>query len=297
MNGSSKAMRIMHNLPLRRLLALLLLAGSTVACTTHAIEPNGTCLPDPAVSCDVSGFAAASIGLTGYSCTGTARPDNDSTYVDGVPQGTVCADEGAVGTDGKSGYCCTNFVTQCSYNPVAICDQEGTYGYQCLGADRPEAVNPAISCNQGVREDNLINYCCSGTERAANCAQSDAIGCLSGLTGWTCPTGTQPTAQDMGANKSRADLFYLLCPVPTVAPNPKYETYCCFTASLVPAGGTCLQDMNVPNCAPGRFGIACYGTDTPEQNFARLHCPDPGVPGVSEQGYQATVYCCDYTRD
>ena len=299
MNGFGKAIPIMHNLPLRRLLAPLMLAGSMAACTTHATEPNGTCLPDPAVSCDVSGFAAESIFLTGYSCTGTVRPDENSTYIDGVPQGIVCADQAAgaqvdAGTDGKTGYCCTNFTTQCSYNPVGICDP-GTYGYQCLGADRPEAVNPAISCNQGVREDNLINYCCSGTARAANCTQSDAIGCLSGLTGWTCPTGTQPTAQDMGANKSRADLYYLLCPVPKPAPNPKYETFCCFTAPLVPAGGTCEQNLNAPNCAPGRFGISCYGTDTPEQNFSRLHCPDPGVPGVSEVGNPATNYCCDYT--
>jgi hypothetical protein len=297
MNGFGKAMRIMHNFSLPRLLAPLLLAGSTVACTTHATESVGSCLPDPSFSCGVNDASADSIYLTGYSCTGTARPDDNSTYIDGVPQGTVCADQGAVGSDGKAGYCCTNFTTQCSYNPVAVCTDPGTYGYQCLGANRPEAVNPTISCNQGVRENNLINYCCSGTERAANCTQSDAIGCAAGITGWICPSGTQPTAQDMGANKSRADLFYLLCPVPTAAANPKYETYCCYTASLVPAGGTCLQDRFVPGCAPGRFGVACYGTDTPEQNFPRLNCPDPGVPGVSEQAYPATVYCCDYTSN
>jgi len=285
----------MNNLPPHRLIAALLVAGSTVACTTAATEPNGSCLPDPAVSCDVNGFSAESINLTGYSCTGAARPDDNSTYIDGVPQGIVCADQ-AVGTDGKPGYCCTNFTTQCSLNPVGICDP-GTYGYQCLGANRPEAVNPAISCNQGVRQDDLINYCCSGAERAANCTQSDSVGCLAGLTGWSCPTGTQPTAQDLGANKSRADQFYLLCPVPTLAANPKIETYCCFTSSLDPAGGTCLQDRTVPNCAPGRFGIACYGSDTPEQNFSRLHCPEPGVPGISEQGYPATNYCCDFSHD
>ena len=297
MNCFSEAMRIMHNLSLHRLLAPLLLAGSSVACTSNTPTATvGSCLPDPAVTCDVNGLSAESANLTGYSCTGTARPDDNSTYIDAVPQGLVCANK-AVGSDGKSGYCCTNFTTKCSFNPVAICTDAGTYGYQCLGADRPEALNPAISCNQGVREDNLINYCCSGTQRATNCTQSDAIGCLSGLTGWTCPTGTQPTAQDMGANKSRADLFYLLCPVPTVAPNPKYETYCCFTSNLIPAGGTCLQDRDVPNCAPGRFGIACYGTDRPEENFPRLNCPDPGFSGRSEQGYPATVYCCDFTRD
>jgi hypothetical protein len=294
MNGSGKTVSIMHTL--HRFLAALLLAGAAVACTTHTMESNGTCLPDPAVDCSVNGFSAESINLTGYSCTGTARPDENSTYIDGVPQGIVCADEGAVGTDGKNGYCCTNFTTQCSYNPTGICDP-GNYGYQCLGADRPEAVNPAISCNQGVREDNLINYCCSGTQRKANCTASDAVGCASGMTGWTCPVGTQPTAQDLGANKSRADLFYLLCPVPTPAPNPQKQTLCCYVPGLNPVGGTCLQDMNVPNCAPGRFGMACYGPDKPDENFPRLACPDPGVPGISEQGYPATVYCCDFTRD
>jgi hypothetical protein len=85
--------------------------------------------------------------------------------------------------------------------------------------------------------------------------------------------------------------------VPTAAPNPKYETFCCFTATLVPAGGTCQQNLKMPGCAPGRFGIACYGADTPEQNFSRLKCTEPGVPGLSEQGYPATNYCCDFTRD
>jgi len=294
MNSSGKA-TIMHNQSVQRFLAALVLTGTTVACEDRAMDSGGTCLPDPAVSCGVNGFTAESIHLTGYSCTGTARPDDNSTYIDGVPQGIVCADEGAVGTDGLAGYCCTDFTTQCSYNPVAICDPSD-YGYQCLGADRPEAVNPAISCNQGVREDNWINYCCSGTQRTSTCTASDAIGCASGMSGWTCPVGTQPEAQDLGANKSRADLYYLLCPVPTPAANPKYQNLCCYVPGLNPVGGTCLQNMNA-NCAPGRFGIACYGTDTPEQNFPRLTCPEPGVPGISEQGYAATVYCCDFTRD
>src|SRR5512140_791903 len=97
--AAMKAMRIMHNHSLHRLLAPLLLVGGTIACTTHATEPTGTCLPDPAVVCDVNGFAAESIYLDAYSCTGTARPDEKATFIDGVPQGAVCADKGPVGTD------------------------------------------------------------------------------------------------------------------------------------------------------------------------------------------------------
>jgi hypothetical protein len=296
MNGFGKAIRIMHTHRLPRWLARLALATVALGCTTRAPEPNGTCAPDPAVSCAVGDLSAEAANLTGYSCTGTARPDDDATFIDGIPQGIVCADQ-PVSAAGVKSYCCTNFTTQCSYNPTAICDQEGNYGYQCYGPDRPEALNAAISCNQGVREDLLVNYCCSGAGIATNCIQSDSIGCASGMTGWTCPKGRQPTAQDLGASKSRADQYYLLCPVPTPAPNEKYELLCCYVPTLVPAGGSCLQDMKVPNCAPGRFGIACYGTDNPEQNYPRLRCPDPGVAGLSEQGLPATVYCCDFTRD
>ena len=296
MNGFGKAMRTMRVLTVPRLLGSLLLAGATLACSTHVEGPSGACVPDPAVSCAVNGLAAESLSLAGYSCTGTARPDDYATFVDGVPQGIVCADQPA-STEGTRSYCCTSFTTQCSYNPTAVCDQAGNYGYQCWGPNRPEAVNAAISCNQGVRQGILVNYCCSGTPRPQNCVASDAIGCASGMSGWTCPKGTQPTAQDLGANKSRADLYYLLCPVPTPAPNPKYETLCCYVPTLVPAGGTCVQSMSVPNCASGRFGIACYGTDTPDDNYPRLRCPDAGISGLSDQGYPATLYCCDFTRE
>jgi hypothetical protein len=274
-----------------------LLLSAAVACSHRGTETQvtGTCQPDPVVDCTVKGASAESLHLDGYSCTGSARPDDDATYVEGIPQGLVCADKPA-GADGSRSYCCTNFTTQCSYNPVAVCAQKGTYGYQCWGPNRPEAVNAAIGCDQGVRQDNLVNYCCSGAGIAINCTQSDAIGCVSGMTGWTCPVGTQPTAQDLGANKSRADLYYLLCPVPKPAPNPKYETYCCYVPTLVPAGGTCQQNRNA-GCAPGRFGISCFGTERPDVDFPRLTCPEPGVPGGSEYGYPATNYCCDFTRE
>jgi hypothetical protein len=98
----------------------------------------------------------------------------------------------------------------------------------------------------------------------------------------------------MGVSQSRADVYYLLCPIPTQAPNPSYYNFCCFAAAPIPPGGSCIQDLQVPGCQPGRFGIACYGRDTPDQDFPSLTCPDPGVPGVSAQNYPATVYCCDF---
>lgn len=257
---------------------------------------NGTCVvADPVlVDCSVNGLSGDSLDLVGYACSGTARPDSNPTYVQGVPQGLVCADKGASTTEGAKGYCCSTTTTACAFNPVAICDP-GTYGYQCRGANRPEALNAAISCNQGVYQGDLINYCCSGTARTPSCIQSDSVGCAPGMTGWTCPGSAEPTAQDLGANKSRADLFYLLCPIPQPANNAGYNNYCCYTPALAPVGATCIQDLNVPGCAPGRFGMSCYGPDTPNQDYPGLSCPDPGLSGQSKYGYPATVYCCDFT--
>jgi hypothetical protein len=140
----------------------------------------------------------------------------------------------------------------------------------------------------------LINYCCSGAARTPACIQSASLGCSAALIGWICPQGARPTAQDLLANQSRADVYYQLCPVPKQADNPNQNIFCCYTPGLVPPGGSCVQDIAVPGCQPGRFGMACYGPDTPDQDYPPLTCPDPGVPGVSEEGYSATLYCCDF---
>jgi len=295
-DGFGELMAFMRDRPLHFALAPLLCGLGASACTntSNPTVANGACVVDPvAVDCTTDGFSAEALGLVPYSCTGESRPDQDPTYIDGVPQGLVCANQGAAGSDGTQGYCCSNRATPCAYNPVAICDS-GTYGYQCRGADRPEALNDAIHCNQGVRQDDLVNYCCSGAQRAPGCAASQSLGCLAGMMGWTCPIGTLPTAQDLAANQSRADVYYQMCPVPTPAANPKYENFCCYTAGLVPPGGTCVQDIAVPNCQPGRFGIACYGPDKPDEDYPRLHCPDRGFAGVSAESYPATLYCCDF---
>jgi len=274
-------------------LPLLSTAGPVACMNAPALTISGACVADAInIDCTVNGLPGNTLGLLGYSCTGSARPDDSPTYIDGVPQGLICADRGAANADGTQNYCCTTATMPCAYNPVATCEDKTNDGFQCRGSSRPESLNPATSCTQGVWEGDLINYCCSGTPRVHPCA--DYGGCGPGRTGWTCPANVLPSAQDLGVSQSRADLYYLLCPVPVQAPNPNYYNFCCFAAAPIPPGGTCIQDLNVPGCAPGRFGIACYGRDTPDQDFPSMTCPDPGVPGVSAQNYPATVYCCDF---
>jgi hypothetical protein len=284
----------MRNHPLHSVLVPVLCGLGTGACSDNQLPGNGACVTNPAtVSCGAGDASAESLGLVAYACTGTARPDENPTYPDGVPQGLVCANQGAMGSNGLQGYCCSAQVTSCAYDPVAICDTN-TYGYQCRGADRPEAFNATVFCNQGVWDGDLLKYCCSGSNPPAACIQSDSVGCSAALMGWLCPVSNIPTSQDLGANQSRADLYYQLCPIPTPATNPNYNIFCCYTPGLVPVGGTCVQDLAVSGCQPGRFGIACYGPDTPEEDYPPLHCPDPGFSGVSAQGYPATLYCCDF---
>ncbi len=264
------------------------------ACSSSPLPANGLCAVDPAVNCDVSftrGVAPQSVGLQGMSCTGAARPDDDARYVDSVPQGKVCASKGAT-ADGKQAYCCSPDITPCAYSPTVSCDTGD--GFQCRGASRPEALNPAIKCGNGVEQDEYINYCCSGQKGPAECVQVNTVGCSEKLTGFNCPGAALPKGEQLGQSESRADYYRPLCPMPTPTNNTDRVNYCCYMPALPPPGASCVQDTQVPGCAAGRFGFACYGFDTPEQDFLPMTCPEKGFAGKSAEGYAATLYCCDF---
>jgi hypothetical protein len=267
------------------------------ACTERPEVQSGICAaevdPEPRCGAAVAaGATSAALGLVGYTCTGTARPDDRATYLEGVPRGLVCADRALPADADARGFCCTAAPVDCAFDPVSNC-QAPTFGFRCRGADRPESVNPALACGNGVREGDLINYCCSGAPQPDGCLQSDGVLCSPRLQGWTCKGDSLPRAEQLGANKSRADDYHLLCPVATPAGNPLYNDYCCYPPAPLPEGASCVQHTRVPGCAAGRFGFACYGFDTPEQDYLPMRC-DPGFRGTSAQGYPATLYCCDF---
>ena len=274
------------------LVLLLGLAGS--ACSSDLSLKSGTCTRDPALDCGVAvaGQPSADVGLVGYTCTGSERPDEDARYAEGVPKGLVCATRGSGGA--TQSYCCSPAPTPCAYNPVAACDDAGSYGYQCRGSSRPEALNPAITCGNGVEQGDYIDYCCTGEPQQSGCLQLNSVGCEERLTGFACTGDSLPKGEELGASESRADYYRLLCPMPTLSPSGKLNSYCCFMPSLIPAGGSCVQDVHVPGCAAGRFGFACYGADTPAQDYPPMNCPSPGFPGTSDEGYPATLHCCDF---
>jgi len=280
--------------------ALPVLGSFAGGCFPSDAEPSGSCQPEPesVIDCRAPGYGSELLpaGLIARSCTGSARPDlDDATYVEDVPRGSVCADMGPLGDTGRRGYCCTNGPVECAFDPHSDCDAP-TYGYRCWGANRPESLNPAMSCTNGNRDGAIVDYCCASIaefKSAPRCQQSDTVGCGDHLLGFLCQSDRLPRGEDLGANKSRADFFHPVCEIPKPAPNPDYKTYCCFMPGLIPEGGSCVNHTFVPGCAGGRFGFACYGPDTPEDDYPGMACPEPGFRGTSAEGYPATLYCCD----
>src|SRR5690606_21765438 len=157
----------------------------------------GSCEPvtSEVLDCKTDGYEGELVeaGLVAYSCTGDVRPDLEATYDDGVPRGVLCAERGplgqgvALGEGGEAatldadsvGYCCTEEPVDCAYDPVSDC-QSPSYGYQCWGSNRPESLNPALSCSNGNREGEhkeIVNYCCTGEALEPDCYQRDVVPC------------------------------------------------------------------------------------------------------------------------
>jgi len=302
---------------------LLAAAWAGVAgCTIAAPPSHGECTPNTTLSCDTAilagnADAGVALGLVGYSCTGVARPDEGAKYISGIPYGMVCSDQG-VNADGTANFCCTapdapvscaldpTSITAISNDPASACPETGSYRFDCYGSDRPEALNPDLTCGNGIRYGNLVQYCCAGAKRPNNCDEAKGGVCTGGLVGWHCGGSNRPRGEDFGMSESRADYYYFVCAVP---PSPVTDsngemstTFCCFTPSPVLPGGSCVTMANAtqikmyaPDCSQGRFAFACYGRDTPEDDYVQIHCTEsPNVNGRDDNGVAATVYCCDY---
>jgi hypothetical protein len=277
--------------------AVALLCCGVNGCWPERAELDGSCaIVSPSVlDCRVAGYdeELQPAGLLAYACTGSARPDLDATMSEGVPQGVMCADKGPL-ESGEEGYCCTEDVTPCAFNGAADCDVDET-GYQCWSNNRPESLNAALHCSNGTNEHGLTNYCCTGRPEPPACREEKAVGCTTRLLGFICEGDARPRGENLGENRSRADHFYPICSTAQPSPNERFNQFCCYMPMRVPAGGTCVPHPTVPGCEPGRFGFSCYGPDHPEDNFPVMNCPDPGFSGRSAEGYDATLYCCDFT--
>jgi len=190
-----------------------------------------------------------------------------TSYIDGVPQGLVCANQGAVDARGRT-LLLLGFANIMRYNPVAICDS-GSYGYQCAGRS-PEAPMRLSTANQ---ESGKLTYQLLLLRRSANPGryQSDSVGVLAAPDGdGPVRLGNIPLARP--CDKSRADLYYQLAR-PTPAANPATIPSAATLPELAPVGGSCVQDIAVPGCQPGRFRFCLLRVDTPDENYPPMHVP------------------------
>jgi hypothetical protein len=268
------------------------------ACFPESAEIDGSCeiVQNSVLDCRVEGYeedVLVRAGLVAYKCTGSARPDLDRSFDDGVPSGLLCADKPDLPT-GERAYCCTEKPVTCAYDPTMECDP-GHTGYECFGNNRPESLNPSLLCSNGTSENDLYHFCCSGQPEPSPCDEEPTVECPQTLIGFSCSDGVRPKGEDYGPNRSRADNFYPICSVALPQVNPRFLGYCCYMPLRIPVGGTCVLHPTVPGCEPGRFGFSCTGPDDPEMNYPPMSCPDPGFPGISAEGYAATLYCCDFT--
>jgi hypothetical protein len=283
------------------LVAIPLLSGlgTIEGCASKLGPRDGTCEEATAnteLNCEVDARDAAIDDLpnypklVGYLCNGSVRPDDSATMIEGIPKGRICSDRGLIGQAGLRGYCCTANETQCAYNPQADCLSPRN-GFECYGSMRPEMYNASIYCDQAVRSDSLVNYCCADVRVPWGCRTSN--GCGKDLSSWNCDPDIVPRSQELLVSKSRADTYLMTCSIPKANSDNTFN-YCCYVPSVIPDGGTCLQDTKVPGCAAGKFGFACTGPENPELDFPIMSCPNPGIPGTSAEGYSATLYCCDF---
>ena len=128
---------------------------------THP-PPDGSCavVPGSTLDCSVTGYQKdmpLDVGLVAYACTGSARPDYDETIVDGVPQGLLCGDKGEVGS-GQQGYCCTDDITPCAYDPKADC-AAGESGLPVLEQQSTRVAEPVVVVwqrHERARSDQLL---------------------------------------------------------------------------------------------------------------------------------------------
>jgi hypothetical protein len=285
----------LNNLPLLALLGVLPLTLASSGCVPGLPADDGVCTLEPTLDCTAKPDTTVPMqaGLVGYTCTGKARPDDGAVYYDEVPEGYVCADRGAT-ADGKQAYCCSPSLTSCAQDPALPC--QGTEaGFQCRGSSRPDAFNAAVNCENGLPDGDYIDYCCTGQAQPPHCSffQDPKI-CGSVLQGFTCPPGALPKNEDFGPNESRADNYRFFCPTPKPLMGNSNVDFCCYMPLPPPEGFSCYQDTQVPGCAGGRFGFACYGYDTPTEDYPPMtNCSSP-VTGVSAEGYPANLYCCDF---
>ncbi len=243
--------------------SLLFVAGVAAGCTTTVTATTTSCSTDAAVSCPGGG--------EGWSCDGSARPDEIN--------GSIACSTGVAINSTTIGYCCASV----SFPTGGACGRDstvsgcvyGSYGFSCTGQARPEDQDGSLTCSMGVPAGGgSTDYCCLvGYTMAAGCMQDPTVASCQGNSSYafSCTGSATPAENASG----------LVCTGPSPGPSGG-SAYCCQQQTTT-AGG-CSADPTITGCAGGSSGYSCTGGATPA---ASLNCSS-GVAGPSGD----TFYCC-----
>jgi len=160
------------------LLLTLGLGGCTVTTTTSPPPPGGSCSRNAGLAC-VS-------GTSGWSCSGTAQPEDANPRL-------VCSVD-----NGNGDFCCA--ASSCSFDPSVAGCPGGTVGYSCAGgASPPDASDPSLVCSDPTISGPDDLYCCytnTTVVAASTCSQDFSVaGCPPDSYGFSC-TGADTPDQD-----------------------------------------------------------------------------------------------------
>jgi hypothetical protein len=177
-------------------------AATLYCCSYGTPMTTSTCSQSSTVSCVA--------GTTGWTCTGSAQPEDSNS-------GLVCS------TDGAGNYCCST--STCNYDSSISTCVTGAVGYSCAtGAQPPDQADPTLVCSVPTTQNNVDTYCCyTNTTMASGstCSQDQTIsGCMPDSAGnpsygFSC-TGTDTPDMDYSG---------LTCSAGT--PGTGNTLYCC----------------------------------------------------------------------
>jgi hypothetical protein len=114
--------------------------GGMTYCCSPPTTITSTCAPNTAVTCVM--------GVTGYSCTGTDTPWQDTS--------TLICETTAV--SGATGYCCVNSANTCIQATTITDCVAGAFGVACTGTDNPMAASTSLLCGP---DPGAMGFCCA----------------------------------------------------------------------------------------------------------------------------------------
>jgi len=94
-----------------------------------------------------------------------------------------------------------------------------------------------------------------------------------GLDGMDLPSGRLPTAQDLLANQSRAEVYYQLLPCPQAGRHPNQNIFCCYTPGLVPPGAAVFRILRFPDVSRAGSASLATGPTRPTRTTRRSPVP------------------------